>query len=784
MCFKSLLLSSVAALFSLVSDAATWYLISTENSDGAAKGFDNPSAWSSDGNDTGTKATDFSLGDTYIVRKNAHRLRVLGVAGCGNRSFAGGILQVGHNNNHGALLLYAKDPARIFFPRISLQHGCIMAAGDGDFLLDSDIVVDTVETRYTHITFNAYADMLMRLEGRLSATEASTLVMGMTNAFMTTDSSIGTRLEIASDCSGFNGAFSVVSLKQDRLAIPDKSVLFGTTSFPGNMSFAQNCALGTLAVTNTLSVNRLSMGDNAFLSVPIDGNAAGKITVTETFAAAGSILILTSGTATPGARIPILEYPISAANDKVNFIVNDCVATVKKETANGVATVYLCYPRLAAVFQTSSTATLLTDEHWSDESTENAAGKNYVVDLQGLTVSASEAILKMPERDKVEFRGDSLTIGKDCSLYFFRQNGRIGFVCSELRMLDGSALRGDQKTYIDIDNGNSGAPGRFVVPSGVVKLGVSNGRDLTINHEIVGAATLKLTGLQGKCSAPDGSYCFYALNTNFFGRIVADLQDDRWVLQSGIHARHNFIKIKDYRNLGGDLPKLDPMALTLTKYDNLRVENNDVDIPKKSNRGIFANGNGIVHVGKGKRLRLNTQIAVNGAMYKTGEGVLELACPVRFGESGDSPSPGANDMFVITGGTVRVASSDAFDGLRVKFTDIGSLEVVLDMEDETMVRYGLCNVKTQVPFVLNDGESKMPFEMSVKGDAPALQSFTVGAVTVDASASDAVRAMLPVRAPKLFAKYLSEWAIVRDEENNTVTFAVKCYKKGMIFHIR
>ena len=133
---------------------------------------------------------------------------------------------------------------------------------------------------------------------------------------------------------------------------------------------------------------------------------------------------------------------------------------------------------------------------------------------------------------------------------------------------------------------------------------------------------------------------------------------------------------------------------------------------------------------------------------------------------------------------MRVSSSDAFDGLRVKFTDIGSLEVVLDMEDETMVRYGLCNVKTQVPFVLNGGESKMPFEMSVKGDAPVLQSFTVGAVTVDASASDAVRAMLPVRAPKLFAKYLSEWAIVRDEENNTVTFAVKCYKKGMLFHIR
>ena len=134
MCFKSLLLSSVAALFSLVSDAATWYLISTENSDGAAKGFDNPSAWSSDGNDTGTKATDFNLDDTYIVRKNAHRLRVLGVAGCDNRSFAGGILQIGHNHNHGALLLYAKDPARIFFPRISLQHGCIMAAGVGRFI--------------------------------------------------------------------------------------------------------------------------------------------------------------------------------------------------------------------------------------------------------------------------------------------------------------------------------------------------------------------------------------------------------------------------------------------------------------------------------------------------------------------------------------------------------------------------------------------------------------------------------------------------------------------------
>jgi hypothetical protein len=317
-----------------------------------------------------------------------------------------------------------------------------------------------------------------------------------------------------------------------------------------------------------------------------------------------------------------------------------------------------------------------------------------------------------------------------------------------------------------------------------VKLGASNGRDLKIESEIIGGATLELTGYQGSCSAPDGCYCFYALNTNFYGRIVANMFHDMYINESGFHARFNIVKIKDYRNLGGDLPELDPLALTLTKYDRLWVGSNDVDIPKKSNRGVFVNGNGSIHVEKKRLLRMNTQIAVNGTMYKTGEGTLELACPVRFGEFGDSTDPGDNDTFVITGGVVRACSADALDGLRVKFTDAGTLEAAIDMNDETMVRYGMRNTKAAVPFVLNEGESKMPFLMSAAGNAPTLQSFVVGAVTVDASAADAVQAMLPERAPKLFARYLSEWTTVLNEEDNSVTFAVRCYKKGMIFTVR
>jgi hypothetical protein len=106
------------------------------------------------------------------------------------------------------------------------------------------------------------------------------------------------------------------------------------------------------------------------------------------------------------------------------------------------------------------------------------------------------------------------------------------------------------------------------------------------------------------------------------------------------------------------------------------------------------------------------------------------------------------------------------------------------MGDEEMVRYGARNSKATVPFSPNKGESKIPFSMSVVGEAPPLQSFVVGAVTVKDVAADAVRAMLPERAPKLFPGYLSEWQVVPDDEGDTVTFAVKCYKKGMIFSVR
>jgi hypothetical protein len=312
---------------------------------------------------------------------------------------------------------------------------------------------------------------------------------------------------------------------------------------------------------------------------------------------------------------------------------------------------------------------------------------------------------------------------------------------------------------------------------------VANERYLTVFSEISGRATLKLIGMFTAQTAPDGRYRFKALNTNFYGRIVMDLFDDD---SESLQSRYQIIEVEDYRNLGGDLDVMDAQALTLTKFDRLWGKSNNVVFPKKSNRGIFANGNGVIHVENKKCIRVESQIAVNGSLYVTGAGTLELACPVAFGSEGVSAKPNAkaNDSLVITGSTVRVCAPGAIDGLAVKFTDLGAIEVAVDMGDEEMVRYGARNSKATVPFSPNKGESKIPFSMSVVGEAPPLQSFVVGAVTVKDVAADAVRAMLPERAPKLFPGYLSEWQVVPDDEGDTVTFAVKCYKKGMIFSVR
>jgi hypothetical protein len=309
-----------------------------------------------------------------------------------------------------------------------------------------------------------------------------------------------------------------------------------------------------------------------------------------------------------------------------------------------------------------------------------------------------------------------------------------------------------------------------------VNLGASNDQTLGIDGEIVGAAQLNMRGVTST-SATKGNYRFTGLNTNFTGNITVEQQTVGAYLS--FDSKYQTLYVQDGRNLGGAKETFDPAALKLATMSRLQVENGDVTLAADLNRGIYIEGVGRLHVGSPHTLTVNWPITMHGKLWKEGTGTLVLGGDARFDSANGAPEATSN-LFAVAAGTVKVASYNALDGIETTFRNGTSLVLALDPNDANLTKYGILNAKTETPFTLGSGLSKLPLTIDTTA-YPTIAEMPVsfGIVTVlnTPATVAAVRAMLPrIKA------YPNVHNGIVERENvgeGTVTFALKLEVVGL-----
>ena len=760
-------------------------------------GFHNVKKWAKGSQTSEVFSDAFDVEADYIVKNNHRRLTIKGNT---DASFNGGRIVLGEGKDHGAILLYTPSPNVVNFANkgVLLVHGCILCAGSSvNYITDGTIDVNTVQSRYTHISFNKNNNSLTH-KGALSVAESALLVVGGDNAFGGAAVQATLKLTKENSCENVAGTVKVASVVNTesgtKTLFPDTTFAVATTVFPGVLEVDVNCRLALVAGGDKLTIDTLRFAENTYLEIPYDSatGSFGCVEVTNSMSVSSVLKVQMPLVISSVAKVPVLKYPadsnISADAFQLDGSSYDPFRVLTVEQDGDICVVYVSYQNQPVYQQTKSQE--LGADIWSDGESVHS-GANYWLDLDHVTESgASEVILNIPtEPAQYVFSGDSLTIGKNGKLRGYRESSSSSalgqeFSCKVLRMLNGSMVSMRPKAPITITGGV------LYAVDGEVYLAAGNERRFIINSKIAGNADLLLAGyLEGGSGTPDACYEFMAENDEFMGKIIVRqskvdsyIENDITKYRNDYNSRYNRLKISGASSLGGNLPSFEPKALTLSRYAQFIVDVDTV-LPEQSNRGIFIEDTGRIKVEQDCTFRMETPLAINGTFWKEGAGTLDLAGRVAFGSTGLAEKPTANqNSFIVTGGVVRVSNAYAVDGCKMLFHKDTALELAVDFDNEELLGSGIRNVKTDTPFALGDGVERLPVSFNVGDAAAPSTDFTIALITVSNVAAN-VKAMLPtVENP--FKSYSMTFAEKADDAAGTVTYGYRFVYQGLKVIVR
>ena len=761
------------ALTALSVHATTWYFNVGEDKDNnGGIGVLTPAKWVDDG---ANPATAFSATDTYMVRGN-NRLLLSKTT-----SFTGGPIYFGDLSYGGTKAGRARHNAvAMSFPNgVHFDSGNyqvnIYVQNDDSKMRDSSLAASRIDVgasasepfqftcRPTSGT-DFYNHRRLLIDAPLySGDGAGLLVGGMA------DSSAGSTnftVALLRDCSGYNGHITVkprqdlvkafgdwdTCLMLSNITVSGTVHVFGGSSIEAREAIYRSsataletsfksgnpteCTVGTLDLkansvilvwgnTTTPTNGIIHVRDSLSVEAPV----AVRIKYDPRLSSTNKITILT---APASSALNAADFVPRVDSDRLvpycDLVVeNDAAANTKSLVAVFEPTVWqdACYSTEKAIDMEGSGSSLTNAAAWSDNLVPHSGAHYYMHNEWLRTLVDQESDYAFP--------GLSLT----------QEGGRLIIFTKSFRVPEYHALNGaniflgqgtlnpDRMIVVD----------RFVADAGSVRFSAHQGKTLTVQGELSGAADLVLGGVDGT-SAADGNYRFMGLNTNFTGNITVSQQEKR----SGKHTFEKYFQtlyVEDGRNLGGAKAAFDEKALTLTDMSRLAVTNADVTLASGLNRGLNIEWIGRLYVEEPGSLTVNWPVRMNGTLYKEGTGTLALGGDVTVvdGQSADA----TNRTFVVTNGYVKALSADCVNGLTMSFAQNNETGLKLDytVTDANLAQYGFRNVATDSPFV---GDSIDVIVENVCQDTlQASQRRKLGLVTVKTTAADSVAARLNVR---------------------------------------
>ena len=592
------------------------------------------------------------------------------------------------------------------------------------------------------------------------------------------------------DTSEYLGTLIVTNLYDDATA----SVTL-CSDFPGTLEIDPRTTLKTSA---GCKINSLSLGSG----VVIDATAGG-FSVTGALESASVVTVRVNVASLVRAADFSFTSSTPLSSDKFAFVganglkLNDDLFDFV-ETPEG-ATVRV-YP---VVTLTTSDNKSLTEEnpssmtnssHWTNaeawpDSATMPGDCHYALSSSASYLrTAYSGTLTSPEGNLV-FPGLSLTLPSSTYLVMLNPS----FACTNL-VFDGGQLQ--PSVYV-----NATFSGKMTI--------TENGgsiyqyiRKAMIKSEISGPGDLRLTAASGSAtSQPFGYVCLDALNTNYTGAITAtipvntpsgDITTSSVTNKITPRFDRNYmhLQISDKRNLGGPLAAVNQKALTIRNMSRLELADGCTSLVlDEPTRGIYIRWVGRFLADSGQTMKIASPLAVHGTMWKEGAGTLELANPQpTFGTDAAGTTPDAastNRMFRVEGGTVKIASGCAVNGLDVVVKNGASLALDLGSSDADLAAYGIRNELTPgVPFAA-DGAAEVQLNLVLPENYEG--SAAVPVATVKATDADSVESVLVVRKPtggggmRTLAK--SRKAVTIDE-TACVTFTVDTTAPGLVISIR
>ena len=801
---KSILCALAVGACALASHAGTTWFFNGGN-DTSNGGVSTPSKWvDADGH----AATAFSVDDNYMVR-NYNQIRVK------NYTFAGGPIQFGNTNLTGTQkfgrLCLDNSSGRNSFPNgLYFDSGyCWINAFANAFRVGQlDACWIRVRSPISspfvfYSNSNAgYNPRRLRIEAPLESDENAGIVIGPAVVEgLALNCGTNFTMALVGDCSNYMGAISVTTAQDVAFGDWDTSLLVGDITVAGRVSLASGTMIEARdeQATNTINggapseatIGSLELSANSVIQV--SGNTTtptnGIIHVRNSLSVAGPVEVRLNYNAqsvnanTETTRIIVMTAPSSSRLDATDFVLaaasttQYCYLDVEEDTAtNTKSLVVVLEPTVTQINQFSTEgnkdrrpsgsdefypSSLTNAAHWSDGQLPHS-GAHYYSGGRNLRTLVDET------SDYV-FPGLSFT-QKSGQLVMFTRSFQVPeYIVSGIAGSDANVWLG-QSTGVKTIKVN-----RFVAKSGAVNLGAYNDQTLVIDGEIVGDAHLKLRGVTST-SAPTGYYMFTGLNTNFTGNITVEQQVSGDNLTFG--RKFQTLYVEDGRNLGGAKDTFDPAALKLAAMSRLSATNGNVTLESDLNRGLYIDGVGRLYVRDPYTLTVNWPITMHGKLWKEGTGTLVLGGDARF-DSADGEPEATSNLFEVAGGTLKVAAYNALDGIETTFDNDTSLVLAFDANDTNLTKYGLLNAKTETPFVLGSGLSKLPLSFDISAyPMPDVTPFTVGIVTVTNTPATvaAVRDMLP--RIKAFPK-IHNFIVERENDGEgTVTFELLLKQVG------
>ena len=574
----------------------------------------------------------------------------------------------------------------------------------------------------------------------------------------------------------------------------------GAEIFISKVSLDASSAIGC-AATNTLVVDTLTMAAGASVRFGWNGETAGCVEVTNSFAAAGTIGVSPADHFDPSALTngpsraavlkvrgegafsleQIVRMPTEArfvANEET--VVPDDFPGMTFEVANedGWTVLYVTLNQVVMQVVDNSGAANAGKFHdaetWSNGKTpaENV-GADFYTDVG--------CYLPLPRGvawpSVYHFPGRSFTVRKMLTF----SAGKACYHFDELTLYTGKSNVQTVRAWVN-------GPQIF---SGNLRLVGTNNYTFTFGNNTTQRWD---STISGRCNVilgirrPDAGsnelcseFGLTGTNTNFTGK---------WTVQHNLASIANptqfmIFAVCESCNLGRPFPTFQYDALTVKNWQALKPGREESVLDDMS-RGIdFAGATTQVVTPEGRTLALKCPITLSGVLRKSGPGTLALGGAVKPKFCGaaqsDTPLAGTNGLLVAEG-WITPLSTNGVDGLAVEFAG-GGIRLEHQPSDAGVAAYGLWNTKWPVPFARAEGMTgKVPVtvEMGDLTDMPA--SVTRYAIcTVAADKADGVKGMFAVQTP--FKGYVASVETRANADGTTTLLAVVKYG-GLTITIR